>query len=150
MKAVGQFTQGIAAYDAGKYSRKVMRVNARNRMNDGVAEQEQIRFAARQSMGRQLVAGGSSGFQLGTGSALDALFESAANREMDLALSRRRAESEAAGFRQSGDLAYAQGKSAMVGGMISGAATVMEQVSAAFGGGAGGGAAGAAGAGGAA
>jgi hypothetical protein len=134
MKAVGMFAQGISAFDAGKYTRKVMATNSQNALNDGVAERDRIRFAARQAMGQQLVDQGGSGFASGTGSALDALKESAISRELDFAVSRRRASMAAAGYKQQGDLAYAQGKSAMAGGILSGAAEIASEVAGAFGG----------------
>jgi hypothetical protein len=86
-------------------------------------------------MGRQLVGQSGGGFSVGTGSALDALFESQVAREVDLATVRRQATMKANGFRQEGDLARAQGKSAMIGGFISGAASFVNAASSAFGGG---------------
>jgi hypothetical protein len=61
MKAVGMFAQGISAYDAGKYTRKVMATNSQNALNDGVSERDRIRYAARMQMGQQLVDQGGSG-----------------------------------------------------------------------------------------
>jgi hypothetical protein len=139
MKAVGQFAGGIAAYDAGKYTRRVMRVNAQNAQNAGVAERDRIRTAARSAMGGQLVGQGGSGFQTGTGSALDALAQSAINRELDIAVSRQRAGMAADAFKQKGDLAYAKGKAAMAGGILAGAVTIAETIAGAYTGGAGGG-----------
>lgn len=150
MKAVGMFTQGIAAYDAGKYTRNAMKVNAQNVGNAGVMERDRIREQARLAMGQQLVEQGSSGFNPGTGTALDALHASAINRELDFALSRAKASNAAGQFRIQGQMAYNQGKAAMAGGIISGAAEIANEVASAFSGGAGaGGAEAAAGAGGA-
>jgi hypothetical protein len=134
MKAVGMFAQGIASYDAGKYTRSAMQTNGQNAQNAGVMERDRVREAARISMGRQLVEQGGSGFAVGTGSGLDALHASAIARELDLSLSRAKASSAAAGFKQQGDLAYAQGKSAMAGGIISGAAEIASEVAGAMGG----------------
>jgi hypothetical protein len=139
MKAVGQFAGGIASYDAGKYSRRVARVNEQNTLNEGVMEREQVRMASRLQEGRQIVDQASSGFQVGEGTALDALRESATARELDLMISRRNASLRAAAFKQSGDLAYAQGYSGMVGGIFSGATTLMEEAAKAASGGGGGG-----------
>lgn len=134
MKAVGMFAQGISAYDSGKYTRKVMATNSQNALNQGVMERDRVREAARVAMGQQLVDQGGSGFSVGTGSALDALKQSAIGRELDLALSRSKASSAAAGFKQQGDMAYAKGKAAMAGGIISGAAEIASEVAGAFGG----------------
>lgn len=138
LQGIGAIASGMAANAAGKYTRKVMRVNAANALNDGMEQGERIRTAARLQMGRQLVSQGGSGFQMGTGSALDALRESAINREVDLATTRRQSEMKAAGFTQQGNLARAQGKSAMIGGFISGAASFMDAASSVFGGAGGG------------
>jgi hypothetical protein len=134
MKAVGMFAQGISSFESGKYTRKMMRVNAQNAQNAGVSERDQIRYAARQAMGQQLVDQGGSGFETGTGTALDALHASAINRELDFAMSRAKASGQAAEFIQRGKIAYAQGKSAMAGGIISGAAEIANEVAGAFGG----------------
>jgi hypothetical protein len=134
MGAAGSVLGGLAANEAGKYTRKVMRVNGQNAQRDGVEEAARIREAARLTMGRQLVAGGSSGFQMGQGSALDALHESAIEREIDLATVRKQATMKAQAFGQQGDQARAQGRSAMIGGFISGAAGLMDAASSAFGG----------------
>jgi hypothetical protein len=135
MKAVGQFAGGISAYDAGKYTRRAMQTNAQNAGNAGLEERERIRGAARAAIGQQLVDQGGSGFTMGTGSAIDALQQSAMNRELDLAVSRRNASMKAAGFEQQGQIAYAQGKAAMVGGIISGVETIAEEVASAAAGG---------------
>lgn len=134
MKAVGMFAQGISAYDAGKYTRRVMATNAQNTLNASVGEQDRIRDSARVAMGQQLVDQGASGFQTGTGSALEALHQSAVNRELDLALSRAKASAGATDYTQKGTLAYNQGKAAMAGGIISGAAEIASEVAGAFGG----------------
>jgi hypothetical protein len=131
MKAVGQFAGGISAYDAGKYTRRTMQTNAQNAGNAGLEERDRIRSAARSVMGQQLVAQGASGFQMGTGSALDALRESTMNRELDLLVSRRNAGMKAADFKQQGDIAYAKGKAALAGGIISGVETIAEEVASA-------------------
>lgn len=134
MKAVGQFAGGIASYDAGKYSRKAMQINARNTQTEGLAERDKIRMAARIQEGRQLVDQAGSGFAVGSGTAIDALRESATARELDLMVSRLNASSRADAYKQQGDLAYAKGYSDMVGGVLSGAATIVDEAAkAAFG-----------------
>lgn len=139
MKAVGQFAGGINAYNAGKYSRAMMAVNGQNALNAGVSERDAIRSRAEMIMGQQQVSQGGSGFAPGTGSALDLLKQSAANRELDMLTSRMKANNEAQDFAQKGFIAYQQGKSALAGGILSGASTIAEQVAGASFGGAGGG-----------
>lgn len=131
----GTIYGGIAANKAGKYTRKVMKANAANAINDGLETRDRIRTASRLAMGRQLVEQGGSGFGMGSGSALDALHESAIEAEIDLATSRRQSALKAQGFNQQGDMAAAQGKSAMIGGFFSGAAQIVDEVSKAYTGG---------------
>lgn len=139
MKAVGQFAGGINAYNAGKYSRAVMQTNGQNALNAGVSERDALRERAGMVMGQQITSQGGSGFQVGSGSAVDALKQSAANRELDLLTSRMKAGNQAVDFKNKGEIAYQQGKSAMAGGIISGAMTIAEEVAQAAAGGAGGG-----------
>lgn len=137
MKAMGTFAQGIAAYDSGKYTRKVMDTNARNALNDSTFDQERIREQGRAYMGAQLNSQAASGFAVGTGTALDELKESAVNRELEILVRRRAGLSEAQGFKQQGDLAYYQGKNQRAGAMLSGVAQIADDVAKAYTGGAG-------------
>src|SRR5437868_3446751 len=102
LQGVGSIQQGLAANAAGKYTRKMMQVNSANTLNDGVEQADRIRTNARTQMGRQLVGQGGSGFQMGTGSALDALYESAINREIDLATVRRQSTTRSNSYLQQG------------------------------------------------
>lgn len=147
MNALAPVVGGLAANQSGKYTKKMMYRNAQQEEARSVGERERVRFAARIAEGRQLVDQGDSGFQLGTGTAVDELRESATARELDILTSHFNATSRANAARQQGDLARYQGKAAMIGGFISGAATLIDDAAAAFGGGAGGGGGGAAGAG---
>lgn len=135
MKGVGQIVGGVQAYQTGKYNKKLAYRNAQQRQVAGVAERERIRLAARLADGQLINSQGASGFSVGEGSALDALRASATNREMDLLTSRFNATSDATASRLQGNQAKQQGKAAMIGGIISGAATIAQQVAqAAFGG----------------
>jgi hypothetical protein len=133
LTGVGSIQQGMAARNAGKYTRSIMKQNGRNAENDGLEQRDRIRTASRIAMGRQLVAQGGSGFAMGTGSALDELRESATEREIDLATIRRQSAMKRQGFEQQGTLAAAQGRSAMISGMISGATSFIEAGEKAFG-----------------
>lgn len=145
MKGIGQIAGGFNAYNAGKYTRSVMTTNAQNAENAGVSERDRIRAQADMAMGRQATAAGASGFQPGTGSALDLLKQSATNRELDLITSRARATAQATDFSQKGQFAYQQGKGAEAGGILSGAMSIADSVAGAFGGAAAGDGAGAGG-----
>jgi hypothetical protein len=135
MKGAGMILGGLQANAAGKYNKKIAYRSAQQRQAQGVMERERIRLAARLAQGRQINEQGASGFQVGSGSALDALRESATNRELDLLTSHFNADSAATSDRLQGNMAKAQGHAAMIGGLISGAASIAEDVAkAAFGG----------------
>jgi hypothetical protein len=122
---MGDFVGGVAAYDAGKYTRNVMRTNAVNVERDGAMQIERQRDTARIHMGRQLAGLASSGFSL-DGSALDALRESAIESEMEIQQTRRAAASQAQGLKTQGQMAYSSGYNQMSGGIISGAVKIMD------------------------
>lgn len=121
IQAVGSIQQGNAAYKAGKYNRDVANRNAQTTQADAAAEGERVRAEARQTMGEAIASQGMSGFQIGTGSALDVLRESAINSELDVLTLRRKGQVAADSERASGNLAFMQGKSARTAGYISAA-----------------------------
>lgn len=135
MKAVGDFVQGSAAMDAGKFTRKLLKINAKNRERDGALEAERVRDTARIVRGRQVASLASSGFHTGTGSALDALRESLVESEVEISQVRRRAKVEAEVQRSQGNAAYAAGYNQMSASYISGIAKIGEMVMGASGGG---------------
>lgn len=126
MKAVGQFAEGAAGYEAGKFTRSVMRTNSANALRDGAAEASSVRDNARQAIGRQLAGLASSGFTPDSGSALDALRESAIEAELDVMTVRRRASQAAMGYQSQGQIAYAQGVNAQTAGVLAGAQSIAE------------------------
>ncbi|CAN5484208.1 hypothetical protein BH09PSE4_BH09PSE4_19240 [soil metagenome] len=125
VQAAGHLIGGIGAYEAGKFNKKVADVEAVNDLNDGVAEEARIRDAARMAIGDQVSAQGSNGFQMGTGSALEALTQSQVNATMDALNARRRATAAAQGKKLEGELALSAGKNAMVQGMFGAATSVV-------------------------
>jgi hypothetical protein len=109
--AVGSsLVKGLGANAAAKANARAADQNAVAELNSGAAEEARIRDAARRAMGEQIGAQGASGFQLGTGTALDALAESQINATMDALNARRDAAGRARGhqvkagqFRREGD-----------------------------------------------
>ncbi|MCJ8159860.1 hypothetical protein [Sphingomonas sp. LaA6.9] len=122
----GNIVGGVANYEMGKYNRASARVDAINAERDGVADEARIRDAARIAMGQQMGAQAENGFQPGTGSALDALQQSAINATLDALTARRQAAARARSRREEGDIAYAAGENALVQGMM-GAASAAYQ-----------------------
>jgi hypothetical protein len=122
--AAGSIVQGIGGYKAGKFNRKVANRNARMAEQEGVANAERIRNLGRIAMGRQIGAQAESGFEVGTGSAIDSLIESATNIELDAMDARREASSRAYAYRTQGHLAYMEGRNKLIGGFFGAASTV--------------------------
>lgn len=124
LMAGGKIVEGIAGYEAGKYNRKVARANARAANQEGVAQAERIRNLARIAMGRQIGAQAESGFEVGTGTALDSLLESATEAELEAMDARYQATSKAAAHWRQGSVAYAEGYNKGVQGLVGAAAAV--------------------------
>ncbi len=110
MQAYGQVAEGMSYLRQGSYNKAIADQNALTARRDASAEEAQVRQQVRQTMGQQLVAAGSSGFEMGTGSTLDALTESQVNGMVDQLTLRRRGEASARGFEQQGQLAKMQAK----------------------------------------
>lgn len=135
MKAMGPLIEGSSAYEAGRFTRAAMKTNSSNARRDGAAEASRLRDTARLAMGRQLAGLASSGFNASSGSALDALRESAVESELEIMSAQRRAEARAQGYKVQGDAAYASGYNAMTAGIFNGAAALVESAAGAYGGG---------------
>jgi len=112
MQAVGQIAEGTAYLRQGRFNGRIADRNALNAERDASAEVAQVREQVRQTMGQQLVAQGGSGFEVGTGTAFDALTESQVNGMVDAMALRRRGSSAADAYRQQGQLARMQGRTA--------------------------------------
>jgi hypothetical protein len=118
----GSLVQGVAGFRSGQANAAAAKQNARQAELEGVAQEQEVRRAARMAMGQQVGAQAESGFQIGTGTALDSLRESAVNAEMDILNVRRKAQSAAAQQRQQAKAAKMEGVSALVGGLTGAAA----------------------------
>lgn len=129
LQAVGSIVQGVAGYRAGKYNAKVAKLNARNTEREGLEQATRLRNAGRVAMGRQIAAQGESGFEVGQGSALDSLLESATNSELEAMDAFRAARAKAAGYRAQGGLARMEGNSALVQGFFGAASGVASGIS---------------------
>lgn len=124
LQAVGSVQQGIAGYQAGIYNNRVAQVEATNAERDGTVEEARIRESARLAIGQQIAAQGSNGFQMGTGSALDALTQSQINATLDALTARRAAAAKAVSLRTQGGIAKKQGTQALIGGLFGAASSL--------------------------
>lgn len=127
LQAAGNVINGVGSYEAGKANRKVANMNALDAEREGVQDEARIREAARAAMGEQVAAQGSNGFQIGSGSALDALRQSQINATLDALAARRQAAARARAIRYQGAQAYAQGRNALTVGMIGAASSLAQQ-----------------------
>lgn len=120
----GSLIKGVAGYSAGRYNSKVAKFNERISNADGVAEEAALREQARAAMGEQIAAQGAAGFELGTGSSLDALKQSATNAELDALSIRRKARLKGFGIKIDSANAIATGNAALSKGITDAALAV--------------------------
>lgn len=125
LAAAGPIVQGIAGYQAGRYNKQVAGFNAQAADAEGAARVQRIHDASRLQLGRQLGAQAESGFEIGTGTAIDSLIESATNAELEAMEARRQASSRAYAYRLQGRQAGMEGKNALISGLFSGAAAAV-------------------------
>jgi hypothetical protein len=137
--AVGSIIQGIGGLRAGQFNAAVDKQNAKQAQREGAAEAERIQGQARAAMGEQVGAQAESGFQTGTGSAIDALRASGINSELDVLNTRRKAQAQANAELQKAQMARMQGQMALVGGLTGAAGAVARSVAPGGAGGGGGG-----------
>lgn len=116
--ALAQWRKGVAGFEQGKYNAAVAKQNARIAEADGAAEQAAIRREARAAMGSAIAQQGASGIQLGTGSALDILNESALNAELNAMSARRVATIRGQGLRAEAKMYRRSATQALIGGAI--------------------------------
>jgi len=129
MQAVGGMTSAYGQYASGKYSSAVARNNAimagyqeRDALQRGQQKEAQHRLLVSSKIGEQRAQIGSSGFDVGAGSALDVIGDTAAMGEVDALTIRADAEREAWGHRAAASNYRAQSKMESRKGMM-GAAT---------------------------
>jgi hypothetical protein len=118
MQAAGSIISGISSYETGKYNRDVSNTMATEAERTGADQETRIRENARAVLGQQVAAQGADGFQMGTGSALDALAQTQVNAALDALTARREATTRARGLRIQGAQAYAAGKNALFQGLL--------------------------------
>jgi hypothetical protein len=136
LMAGGQVLGGIAGLQSANANARAAEAEGDMLLRDGVATAERVRNQARMVQGEAVAAQGASGFQLGTGSAIDVLLENAINAEVDIMTARTRGENARAAKRTEAANMRAAGRMALVQGLIGAAASVgMGAASGAFGGG---------------
>ncbi len=118
IQAAAEWRKGVAGFEQSTYNARVAKQNARIAEADGAAEQAAIRREARAAMGSAIAQQGASGIQLGTGSALDVLNESALNAELNAMAARRVATIRGQGLRAEAKMHRRSATQALIGGAI--------------------------------
>lgn len=129
LQATGALGEGKAGYKSGMYDAAVAEENARLATLDGAMRESAIRREGRQIDGEMIAAMGASGVQLGTGSALEVLRESAYNNELDALTERYNAAAEARGYRLDAARSRAGAKDARKAGFLRAGAAILGGVS---------------------
>jgi hypothetical protein len=114
----GNIVKGVGSFFAGQSNAKALRAASREELIAGAAQEAQIREVARKAIGEQVAGQFSNGFQGGTGSALDALRESAVNAAIDAMRVRREASLRAENLRKQGHQAAVQSWFDLASGLL--------------------------------
>lgn len=122
LQALGTFAQGYAGYRAGMYNARAADTNARNAMMDGATASAASDAKYRAAIGEQLAAQGASGFQMGTGSNLDAVMASRVNQTYAAMSIQRQAAARAVGYQNQAEMSRYSARQSLFQG-ISGAAS---------------------------
>lgn len=125
--AVGQVVQGVGGLLQGNANSRALKRQSREELIAGAEEESRVRDAARATMGDQIAAQFSNGFQGGSGSALDALRESKVNATLDALAIRRTAMGKARALTSQAKQAKTEGRFALLSGILQAGSTVARQ-----------------------
>ncbi len=121
-QALGTFAQGYAGYRAGLFNARVADANAKASLMDGATASAASDAKYRAAIGEQLAAQGAGGFQMGTGSNLDAVMASRVNQTYAAMSIQRQAAARAVGFENQSAMSRFSARQSLFQG-ISGAAS---------------------------
>lgn len=124
ISAGGQIFKGIAANKAGKFNQQIDEANALSSLREGSEQATRIRNVGRVNLGQQIGAQGESGFEVGTGTAIDSLIESQTNSELDAMDAMYQARSRYNSYMLQGQQARTEGHNALISGFIGAAGSV--------------------------
>lgn len=129
VSAVGAVKEGNAGYRAGMANAGFQEENARGAELQGALEEARIRREERAMAGEAIAGMGASGIQIGTGSALEALRQSAYNAEYDAMTARFSAATEARAYRLDAQAKRREAKDARKAGFLRAGAAILGGVS---------------------
>lgn len=121
----GALVKGAGALSASRANARGLEQQSDEELRAGVAQEADLRVAARAAIGEQLAAQGSNGFMGGTGSALDTLRESQINAALDVLRIRREASVKASTLRAQAKDVRRQGVFSAAGALIGGASSLI-------------------------
>lgn len=127
-------TQAKSQHDGLEYNAGIDQINAQRSLADGAAQENDINARARAVAGDALAATAANGVQVGTGSALDALRQTAINAQFNVLNARAQAQGRANAYELDATAKKAQAKSALINGILGAGAKALSG----FGGSAGG------------
>jgi hypothetical protein len=127
MSAVGSVVQGVGGLLQGNANSRALKRQSREELIAGAEEESRVRDAARATMGDQVAAQFSNGFQGGSGSALDALRESKVNATLDALAIRRQAMGKARSLTAQARQAKMEGRFALLSGILQAGSKVAQQ-----------------------
>jgi len=110
LTVAGGLAKGIGQLKAGKAQKRAAYAQALEEERTGAAQVLRIREAARKAIGQQVAGQFANGFEGGTGTALDAVFESQVNMTLDAMTVTREAKVRAEAMRTEGRAAKRQGE----------------------------------------
>lgn len=125
VSAVGQIQQGNAAAAAAKFKSKQERMQAEDALKRGAQEEEAQRRKTAALLGRQKAVMAASNVDLGSGSPLAILGDTAMLGELDAQRIKDNADREAAFYNTQATLTEAEGDAAKSAGMMAGFGTVL-------------------------
>ncbi len=123
--AMGQARQGDATAAAARYRQKQQQIQAADALKRGAQKEEAQRRKTAALKSKQLAVMAASNLDIGSGSPLDILSDTAQLGELDAQVIRGNAEREAAGLEAGADLSGLEADSAQRAGNIAAFGTVL-------------------------
>lgn len=124
LQAGGAVVGGLSGFMAGKANARLARAEAKAAIRTGVAQDDDIRMAARRTAGEAVAAMGAAGGGLGTGSATDVLREIEIESGLDRLRVKADASNRAAALNYQARIAKRQGAFELLGGFMEAGAQV--------------------------
>lgn len=120
VNVVAETQTSSAAVKAASYNQSIKRFNSGESLRIGKIEEDKVRRDARRQIGLMRANVGASGFDL-SGSAMDVLYESTANAEIDAMNTRNAYRAQAQSYNMEADLYGQEARDAKRSGTISAA-----------------------------